>query len=427
MNRLSRVTKRAAVLLSAAALVTATACSSGSSDPDQAQGENLDGRGAITFAMGNNDIDKIRPIVDAWNEANPDEQVSIHELAADADDQRESLVQSLQAGNSDYDVMALDVIWTGEFAANGWLQPLDGEMAIDTEGLLPATVASATYRDVLYAAPQNTNAQLLYYRTDLAPGGNAPANWAALVRSCEEIEAGGVDCLITQLKQYEGLTVNATQFIDSWGGSILTADSSAANLETDEARQGLQALVTAYQDGVIPEQATGFAEQETANAFIAGEAAYAYNWPYMIDVAETGEGSEVQGRFEVAPILGPTGPGASVLGGYNNGINVFSEHKQTARDFVAFVQSPENQRSLAEQSFPPVLASIYDDAALIEEFPYLPVLKTALENAVPRPVSPHYTAISKAIQDNVYAALNNSKSVDQAITDMQAAINNAIE
>ena len=28
-----------------------------------------------------------------------------------------TLVQSLQAGQSDIDVMALDVVWTGEFAA----------------------------------------------------------------------------------------------------------------------------------------------------------------------------------------------------------------------------------------------------------------------------------------------------------------------
>ena len=58
----------------------------------------------------------------------------------------------------------------------------------------------------------------------------------------------------------------------------------------------------------------------------------------------------------------------------------------------------------------------------IKKYPYLPVLKTALENAVPRPVSPFYPAISKAIQDNVYAALFGRKTVVQATADMTSAI-----
>ena len=81
--------------------------------------------------------------------------------------------------------------------------------------------------------------------------------------------------------------------------------------------------------------------------------------------------------------------------------------------------------SFAEASFPPVLAKIYDDQALIEKYPYLPALKESLENAKPRPVSPFYPAISKAIQDNVYAILIAGKSVDDATKDMAEAIRQA--
>ena len=86
----------------------------------------------------------------------------------------------------------------------------------------------------------------------------------------------------------------------------------------------------------------GFTEEETNLAFVGGESMYAYNWPYMYTNAEK-DSSKVKGNVAVAPIVGPTGPGASTLGGYNNGINVNSKSKQTARDFVAFVQNPENQ------------------------------------------------------------------------------------
>jgi multiple sugar transport system substrate-binding protein len=57
--------------------------------------------------------------------------------------------------------------------------------------------------------------------------------------------------------------------------------------------------------------------------------------------------------------------------------------------------------------------------------PYLPALKDSIASAVPRPVTPFYPAVSKAIQDNAYAALKGSKSVDEAITGMQQGIETA--
>ncbi|TJZ80149.1 ABC transporter substrate-binding protein [Rhodococcus oryzae] len=419
----TKAVRRAAVAATAASLLAITGCSSDSgSGSGDASAENTGGRGPISFAMGKNDTDKLTPVIASWNAAHPDEKVELKELPGEADDQRDKLVQSLQAGNSDYDVMALDVTWTAEFAANGWLQPLEGDLAIETSGLLPATVASATYRDKLVAAPQNTNAQLLYYRTDLMP--TAPANWQALTDSCAAATAKSVDCLVTQLKQYEGLTVNTTQAINSWGGSVVGPDGQTPEVESPEAKAGLQSLVDAYAKGQIAKRSTGFTEEETNLAFVGGESMYAYNWPYMYTNAEK-DSSKVKGDVAVAPIVGPTGPGASTLGGYNNGINVNSKSKQTARDFVAFVQNPENQQSFADASFPPVLASVYDDAALIAKYPYLPALKAALENAVPRPVTPFYNAVTKAIQDNAYAAITGKMSVDQATADMSAAISAA--
>ena len=371
-------------------------------------------RGPITFAMGRNDTDKIIPIIDKWNAEHPDEKVTLSELAGEADDQRDTLVQSLQAGNADYDVMALDVVWTADFAANQWLEPLEGDYAVDTSDLLQSTVDSATYNGKLYALPQNTNGQLLFRNTDVIP--EAPDTFADIKSACEAIET---DCLTTQLKQYEGLTVNTLGFIHGWGGEVID-DAGEPTVESAEAKAGLQALVDAYEDGTISKGSTAATEEETNLAFTGGETAFAINWPYMYSNAE-----EAGINFEVQPLVGEKGVGASTLGGYNNGINVNSKHKATARDFIEFIISEENQLSFAEASFPPVLASIYDDAELIKEHPYLPALKESLENAKPRPVSPFYPAISKAIQDNAYAALTSGKSVDDATKDMAAAIKQA--
>ncbi|WP_420099682.1 ABC transporter substrate-binding protein [Corynebacterium sp.] len=403
-----------------AALVSCSSDDGGGDDGGNGGSGGSDGRGPITFAMGKNDTDKLRPVIDRWNEENPDEEVTLQELAGEADAQRDTLVQSLQAGSSDIDVMALDVVWTAQFAAQGWLAPLQDDLEVSTDGLLDATVESATYNDTLYALPQNTNGQLLYRNTDMVP--EAPENWQDVIDSCEEVTADDNNCLITQLKQYEGLTVSTAGFMNGWGGGILD-DDGEVTVTSDESREGLQALVDAYEDGTISRSSTGASEEETNLSFTEGENAMAINWPYMYGEAEA-EGSAVAGKVEVQPLVGKDGVGVSTLGGYNNGINVNSENKATALDFMQFIVSDENQRSFAEESFPPVLASIYDDESLIEEFPYLPALKESLENAKPRPVSPSYDALSKAVQDNAYAAITGGKSVEDATSDMESAIAN---
>jgi multiple sugar transport system substrate-binding protein len=40
-------------------------------------------------------------------------------------------------------------------------------------------------------------------------------------------------------------------------------------------------------------------------------------------------------------------------------------------------------------------------------------------------VTPFYPAVTKAIQDNAYAALKGDKTVDKALSDMSAAIKSA--
>ncbi|MFN3340889.1 MAG: ABC transporter substrate-binding protein [Dietzia sp.] len=416
---------KAAAAASIVAVVSAGCTNGGGEESDEQAEAGASGVGPITFAMGSNDTDKLRPVIEQWNAENPDQEVTLRELPAEQDGQRDTLTQSLQTESGEYDVFALDVTDTAYFAANGWLQPIEGDTEVDTSGLIEAAVDSATYNGTLYGIPQNTNAQLLYYRTDLQP--EAPANWDALVASCEAAEGADVDCLQTQLSLYEGLTVAATQFIHSWGGQVVGEDGQTPELDTDQARAGLTALVDAYQNGVIPPQTDAFTEEETAQAFLAGETMYSYNWPYMYESGQSDPTSQVQGRFEVAPIVGQDGAGRSTLGGYNNAINVFSENKATAQAFLEFVISEDVQMSFAEQSFPPVLSSIYDDEALQQEFPYMPALKAALENAEPRPVTPYYPAVSKAIQDNTFAALRGEKNVEQALTDMSAAIDQAAQ
>ncbi|GAB2684400.1 ABC transporter substrate-binding protein [Nocardia thraciensis] len=421
-SRRSSLVSRAALAALSTALLTAgltSACSSG--DGNGATSQNLSGRGPITYVEGKDTTESgaVKQLIERWNAAHPDEKVTFKEQSNDASQQYDDLAQHMRAKQPDYDVMALDVPWTAEFAAKGWIQPLEDSFAVDTSTLLSPTVASATYKGTLYAAPRNTNGGLLYYRKDLVP--NPPRTWSELLARCDAARDLQIGCYAGQFAPYEGLTVNTAEVINGFGGTFVGPDGKTPTVNSPQARAGLQVLVDAYKNGNIPKEAISFKEPESQNAFAQGKLMFLRTWPNFYGVANA-DSSVVKGNFGVAPLPGKDGIGASTLGGYNAAISSFSKNKATALDFLRFMISEDAQRIVAEGAFPPVRQSMYDDPALIAKFPYLPALKDSIASAVPRPVTPYYPAVSKAIQDNAYAALTGTKSVDDAITGMQKGI-----
>jgi multiple sugar transport system substrate-binding protein len=95
-------------------------------------GQGLTARGPITFVSGKDNSNVVRPTVEKWNTAHPDQKVTFKEQTDQADQQHDDLVQHFQAKDQNYDVVSVDVIWTAEFAAKGWLQPLKDQLAVDT-------------------------------------------------------------------------------------------------------------------------------------------------------------------------------------------------------------------------------------------------------------------------------------------------------
>lgn len=382
---------------------------------------NQDGRGPITYVQGKDNSNVVRPMIDEWNAAHPDQKVTFKEQSDSADQQHDDLVQHFQAKDASYDVVDVDVVWTAEFAAKGWLQPLKDKMAIDTTGMLPSTVKTATYGGTIYAAPQSSDGGLLYYRKDLVP--NPPKTWDEMMNMCSIAKQNNMGCYAGQFQKYEGLTVNTAEAINTWGGKIVD-DSGKAVVNSPESKTGLSKLVDAFKNGNIPAEAITYKEEESRTAFQDGKLLFLRNWPYVYNIASKTDGSsKVADKFGVAPLPGKDGPGASSLGGHNAAISVYSKNKATALDFLKYMTSAEQQKNFAIRgSLAPVLSNLYTDKDLTAKLPYLPTLLTSIQNAVPRPVTPYYPGVTKAIQDNAYSALKGEKSVDQALSDMQNAL-----
>lgn len=408
--------------LGVVALLATAACGGGSSGGDNSAqaSAGADARGPITFVTGKDNSNVWAPTIERWNSAHPNEKVTLKEQSDQADQQHDDIVQHMQAKDASYDIVTVDVIWTAEFAAKGWLVPLKDQFALDTSRLLKPTVDAATYNGTLYAAPFASDGGLLYYRKDLVP--TPPKTLDEMWSMCSIAKQKGIGCYAGQFAKYEGLTVNAAEAINTQGGKIVDESGKSA-VNSPEAAKGLQELADHYKNGDIPKEAITYQEEQGRQAFEAGKLLFLRNWPYVYNLAKTDGSSTVKDTFGVAPLPGVDGPGASSLGGHSEAISVFSRYKATAFDFLKFIEEDEQQKFFMEKgSLAPVVESIYNDPALVKQYPYLPTLLTSIQNAVPRPVTPFYPAVTKAIEDNSYAAMKGEKTVDQAIKDMDAAI-----
>jgi multiple sugar transport system substrate-binding protein len=376
-------------------------------------------QGDVTWCIGKDTTGAFSTVVKNFNDANPDANVTLLELPESADDQRRLQIQRLRAESPQCDVLGMDVIWTAEYAAQGWL--FDVTEALDRRGdvFIPSTLETARYEDKYWAVPFNTNAGFVYWRSDQVDA--APESWEDMYAAAQE-----GDGFVYQGARYEGLTVNFLELLYSAGAEVVNEDGTQATADSEEVRNVLDFMSKGIADGAVPKAVTTYMEEESRRAFESGRATFMRNWPYAYAL---GKDSTIANDFEVTTFPSYEGnEGAGVLGGYDLAISAYSENPEGSLAFIEFATNPEQQAIQAtEASLPPVLTEVYDDPAVKRALPFASELRDAVEQGQPRPVSPVYPQISEAIYTNVYAALQGDKSAEQAATDMNEEIQSALE
>ena len=416
---------RAAAVLAALA-IGMTGCG-GSGDDDSGGDGGGDAKkvtqakasGDVTWCIGKDTSGAFGTVVDNFNKQNPDANVKLLELPEAADQQREQQIQRLQAKSDECDVLGMDVIWTAEYAAQGWLQDITDAVEKRKDEFVPSTVETALYEDKYWAMPFNTNAGFLYYRDDEVS--EPPSDWEGVYKQGQQDNG-----VVYQGFRYEGLTVNFLELLYSAGASVVNEDATEATADSQEVRDVLTFMADGIKDGAAPKAVTTYKEEESRRAFESGNATFMRNWPYAYAL---GKESKIADDFAITTFPGYGGnEGAGVLGGYDLAISAYSKNPEGALAFMNFATSPDQQVIQAsEATLPPVLTEVYSDPKVEKAMPFAADLLKAVEQAQPRPVSPVYPQISEAIFTNVYSALQGDASPDEAASQMNEDIQKAIE
>ncbi len=378
------------------------------------------------------DEQAFRRLLDRFEQEHPGIRVSDEALPASTDEQHQFYAVNLQSRSSSFDVLALDVIWVPEFARAGWLRDLTHLLAPGEENaFFPGPVEAVTFRGRRYAIPWYIDAGVLYVRTDLLSkyGKRVPRTWQELAATAQEIMQSepGIYGYLWQGRQYEGLVCNALEFIWSNGGDLLPGGKAAIDgARNREAVGFMRDLISGYK--VSPPLVTNSIEEPTRQLFGQGKALFMRNWPYAWSIFATA-GSPVRGKVGLAPL--PSFPGhesVSTLGGWQLGVNAFSNHAEAAEQLVRFLASPAAQKILARTvGYKPARKVLYKDPDLLREQPDLARLYGIFMKARPRPVTPYYLMITAVLQPEFSAVVSGIRSPEDALASAQRQVAHLLE
>jgi multiple sugar transport system substrate-binding protein len=324
-------------------------------------------------------------------------------LPTDASQQREQLVRRLGAEDSSIDIVGMDVIWTGEFANAGWVERWKGPLAKQvTEQVFPNVIETASFEGDLYAAPFNTNTQLLWYRKDLVK--QPPATWDEMIDQAEELGTGNAGTIQVQANRYEGFTVWANALIESAGTPVLSGP------ETVELREGptiraLEVMGRLANSSAAPSSLSTSNEDTSRLAFEGDESAFMTNYTFAFAsaAAEAPDIAKVMGyaRF---PRVDAKRPSRPPLGGFNLAVSSFSENKDLAFDAAACLAGRQSQLTAVElDGLPPSRSDLYTTKVVTKAYPgFAALVRESIEGSGPRPSSAAYQDVSLAIQRTLH-------------------------
>ena len=387
-------------------------------------------------------------------------------------EQRLQLARRLTGHDRTLDVMALDVVWTAEFAEAGWALPLSDDPAGQAEAdatsdTLLGPLATARWKRKLYAAPITTNTQLLWYRPDLVK--QPPHSWNDMVAEATRLHAAGQPSWIAvQANEGEGLVVWFNTLLVSGGGRVLSEDGRRVTLTDTPAHRAatVNALRILKSVATAPGADPSITRTDEGTARLAveqGKAALEVNWPFVLaslleNAVKGGVGflplnriPELAGsinsfgafvpndeQFRIAynasqtvfgfapyPGVAPGRPAKVTIGGLNLAVASTTRHRAEAFEAVRCLRSLQSQKYVSiAGGLPAVRASLYSDPQFQTKYPMYTVIRRQLTDAAVRPATPVYQAVAMRLASvlSPITEIDPDSTADELTAQVQRAI-----
>ena len=362
-------------------------------------GEQGGGATEIYFTSAPDASGTTEKLIDMFNDKNKGKyKVIFRQGNSDTGQRFDKLRTQMQAGGEDLDVILGDVIWTAQLAESGWISDLSDRFTeSQRKEFLPGSVEAITYKGKAFGMPWFTDTGLLYYRKDLLQESGfdgPPKTWDELKQMTLKVreDAGLKYGFVFQGAAYEGGVCNGMEFIWTHGGEVLDPnDPTKVLVDSPEAIAGLATERSMITERISPEAVTVYKEDESAGAFLNGDAVFLRNWPYVYALVGTSEYPKLEPeQVGVSELPSADGePGNGTVGDQPLYISSTATDPDAAWKFIQFLSAPEQQKIRAvEGAYLPTRTALYSDPEIQEKVPVVPLAQEALQHTRPRPVSP---------------------------------------
>ncbi|WP_417408882.1 ABC transporter substrate-binding protein [Hoeflea sp.] len=376
--------------------------------------------------------------IDAFEAANPGTSVEWLKVSDVPGDSRKLYVTGLTAKSPTPDVFAIDVIWAGEFAQRGWLEPLNdylGEEAIAAYN--PSFLSAATVEGKVFAAPLYVDGTHLFYRSDLLEkyGIAVPKTWEEVISASKTVMEGEGNPqlygFVSMWAKIEGLFMNWLSLINGNGASFFDADGNVA-VNSPEAIAATQTMVDMlYEDRIVPDSILTMKPDDARTLFQQGRAVFLMVQDFVYAPLSAAD-SPVAGKFDFTrnPYFeGHEDAHSTAMGGWLLAVNANSEHKEEAAKLVEYFTSYEAQLAAAiDENRAPGRTDVYAapemaEAALIQKFGENYAVGVVRPSATTGNL---YPRVSEVMQTEVTNALHRQKTVEEALNDAATQVNSIL-
>ncbi|HEX6709782.1 MAG TPA: ABC transporter substrate-binding protein [Rubrobacter sp.] len=415
--------------LAGAALLGAAGCGGG---------EEAGGATEIYFTSAPDESGTTEKLINMFNDKNKGKyKVIFRQGNADTGQRFDKLRTEMQAGGEDLDVILGDVIWTAQLADSGWIHDLSDRFTeSQRKEFLPGSVEAITYKGKAFGMPWFTDTGLLYYRKDLLEKSGfdgPPKTWDELKQMTTKVrqDSGTKFGFVFQGARYEGGVCDGMEFIWTHGGEVLDPqDPTKVVVDSPEAIAGLATERSMITDGISPQAVSVYKEDESAGAFLNGDAVFLRNWPYVYALVGTKDYPKLStDQVGVSELPSADGePGNGTVGDQPFYISSTAKDPDAAWKFIQFLTAPEQQKLRAvEGAYLPTRTALYDDPEIQKKVPVVPLAREALQHTRPRPVSPYYSDMSLEMQEQFNSSLAGDISPEEAAKTLKEQLENFIK
>jgi multiple sugar transport system substrate-binding protein len=392
------------------------------------------GSGEITFSFNSSGEEGLERLLADFNREHEGEiSVRWRRMAETSTEYLEQMTAEFQSGQSNIDVIAGDVIWPAQFAANGWILDLSDRFTDEMKGdYLEGPIGSLEYEGSTWGVPWFTDAGMFFYRQDLLEKSGfsePPRTWDEMKEQARKItqDQGTRFGYVFQGSEDEGGVVDALEHVWNSGGDVL--DGTEVIIDSPESAAGLEVRRSMISEGIAPRASGDYTTQESQAIFTNGDAVFMRNWPFTYALLSDPEESQVrpeQVGVAAIPVNGEGNQSFSGLGGWNFMVNAQSEDKlDEIWTFIQYMSAtPQQMLWSTTGSFLPTRTELYEDQEVLDKVPVADLGREAVANARPRPISPVYSDMSLEMAEQFNAAVKGDIPVDEALSNLQSELQN---